>query len=159
MVSTKLYPFNSTTRFFSTQISSKTPTELRYIERSVFIKEINIQNLWNFELGSQESMNVPISNIIGFQQRDRQDSQNLNNDNFCRLPIISDHCIIGTGKYPVAGILLNFDDDDDDNHTQGYSQLTETFRVLTKDDILQPYISGQEFRSSNVRSDDIGYNL
>ena len=37
----------------SKQISSKTPTELRYVERSVFMKEVNIQKLWNFELGSQ----------------------------------------------------------------------------------------------------------
>ena len=35
------------------QVSSKTPTELRYVERSVFMKEINNQNLRNFELGSQ----------------------------------------------------------------------------------------------------------
>ena len=45
---------------FSKQISSETPTELRYIERSVFMKEPIVQNLWKFELGNQESMNVPI---------------------------------------------------------------------------------------------------
>ena len=50
----------------SKQILSKTPTELRYIERSVFMKDVNNQNLWNFELGSQESMNVLIWIIIGF---------------------------------------------------------------------------------------------
>ena len=61
----------------SKQILSKTPTELRYVEGSVFMKEVNNQNLWNFELGSQESINVPIWITIGFQQRDRQDSQNL----------------------------------------------------------------------------------
>ena len=60
--------------FLSKQTLSKTPTELRYVERSVFMKEVNNQNLWNFELGSQESMNVPIWIIIGFQQHDRQDS-------------------------------------------------------------------------------------
>ena len=66
----------------SKQILSKTPAELRCVERFVFMKEINIQNVWNFELGSHENMNVPIWIIIGFQQRDRQDSQNLNNDTF-----------------------------------------------------------------------------
>ena len=50
----------------SKQILSRTHTELRYVERSVFMKEVNNQNVWNFELGSQENMNVPISNIIGF---------------------------------------------------------------------------------------------
>ena len=58
----------------SHQILKKMPKELRYIERSVFMKEVNNQNLWNFELGSQESMNVPIRIILGFQERDRQDS-------------------------------------------------------------------------------------
>ena len=63
---------------------------------SCFSKEVTEQNLWNFELGSQECMNVPIGIIIGFQQRDRQDTQNLNIDIFCILPVISVKCITGT---------------------------------------------------------------
>ena len=140
----------------SKQILSKTPTELRYVERSVFMKEVNNQNICNFELRSHENMNVPIWIIIGFQQRDRQDSQNLNNDTFCRLPVVSAQCIIGTEKYPDAGILLNYDDDD---YSQGYHQINEAFRALTKDDILQPYISEADFRRSNTAANDIGYNL
>ena len=140
----------------SKQILSETPTELRYVERSVFMKEVNNQNVWNFELGSHENMNVPIWIIIGFQQRDRQDSQSLNNDTFCRLPVVSAQCIIGTEKYPDAGILLNYDDDD---YSQGYHQIKEAFRALTTDDILQPYISKADFRKSNVAVNDIGYNL
>ena len=140
----------------SKQILSKTPTELRYVERSVFMKQVNNQNVWNFELGSQENMNVPIWIIIGFQQQDRQDSQNLNSDTFCRLPVVSAQCIIGTEKYPDTGILLNYDDDD---YSQGYHQVKEAFRALTKDDILQPYVSDDNFRSSNVAANDIGYNL
>ena len=66
----------------SKEFSSKTPTELRYIGRSVFVKEVSNQNLWNFELGCQESMNVPIWSSIGFQQRDREDSPIRNNDTF-----------------------------------------------------------------------------
>ena len=58
----------------SKQVSSKTPTKLSYIEPSVFMKEIYNQKFRNFKLGSQESMKVPIRIIIGFQQRDRQDS-------------------------------------------------------------------------------------
>ena len=140
----------------SKQILSKTPTELKYVERSVFMKEVNNQNLWNFELGSHENMNVPIWIIIGFQQRDRQDSQNLNNDTFCRLPVVSAQCIIGTEKYPDAGILLNYDDDD---YSQAYHHIKEAFRALTKDDILQPYISDDNFRTSNAAANDVGYNL
>ena len=36
----------------SNQILNKIPTELQYIERSVLMKEVNTQNLWNFELGT-----------------------------------------------------------------------------------------------------------
>ena len=138
----------------SKQFLDKTPTELRYFERSVFMKEVNYQNLWNFELGSQENMNVPIRIIIGFQQRDRKDSQNLNNYTFCRLFVVGVQCIIGTEKHPDAGILLNYDGDD---YARGYAQIKEAFRASTKDDILQPYISDDDFRSFNVRADDVGY--
>ena len=51
----------------SNRILSKAPTELRYVERLVFMKEVINQNLWNFELGSQENMDVPIWLIIRFQ--------------------------------------------------------------------------------------------
>ena len=117
---------------------------------------MNNQNLLNFELGSQENMNVPIWIVIGFQQQDRKDSQNFNNDTFCRLPVVSAHCIIATEKYPDAGMLLNYADD---VYSQGYHQIKEAFKALTKDDLLQPYISEEDFDYSNVRAADVGYNL
>ena len=87
---------------------------------------------------------------------DRKDSQILKNDTFCRLPIVSAQIINGTENYPDAVILLNYDDDD---YSQRYSQVKEAFTALTKDDILQPYISDDNFRTSRVRADDVGYNL
>ena len=145
----------------SKQFLSRTPTELRHIERSVFMKEANNQNLWNFQLGSQESMNIPIWIIIGFQQKDRQDSQIFYDDTICRLPVTSAQCLIGTEKYPDNSILFNYDDDDDDDdeYGHGYDQIKEVFRASTKDDILQSYTSSDKFRSSNVTADDVGYNL
>ena len=80
----------------------------------------------------------------------------MNNDTFCRLPVVSAQRIIGTEKYPDAGILLNYDDDD---YSQGYHQIKEAFMALTKDDILQPHISEADFRTSIVAANDIGYNL
>ena len=136
-------------------IIDKIPTELRYVERSVFMKEVNTQNIWTFELGTHENMNVPIWIIVGFQQRDRQNSQKLANDTFCRLPITSAQCIISTEKYPDCGILLNYDNDD---YNQGYGLIKEVFKASTKDDNLEPYISEHDFRSSN-NGDNIGYNL
>ena len=137
------------------QIKKNTPTLLHYPERSVFMKEVNTQNLWTFELGTQEGINVPIWIFVAFQQNDRQNDQELNNDTFYRPLVTSAQCIIGTEKYPDSGILLNYNDDD---YSQGYGQIKEAFKALTKDNILQPYISEHDFRSSNGVN-DIGYNI
>ena len=139
------------------QITDKIPTELRYVERSVFMKEVNTENLGSFELGTQEGVNVPIWIIVGvgFQQRERQDSQNLANDTFYRPLVTSAQCIIGTEKYPDSAILLKYNDED---YCQGYEPIKEAFKAVTKDDILQPYISENDFKSSND-GDNIGYNL
>ena len=139
----------------SKQILSKTPTEINYPEPSVFMKEVNTQNFWTFELGSQEGINIPTWIFVGFQQNDRQHDQNLNNDTFVRLPVISAQVVIGTERYPDSGILLNYDNDD---CSQGYGLIKEAFKAITKDDILQPYISEDDFRSSN-EGNNIGYNI
>ena len=44
----------------------------------------------------ERKINIPIWIIIGFQQRQRQNSQNLNNDTFYRPAVKSAQCIIGT---------------------------------------------------------------
>ena len=139
----------------SKQILNKTPTQIQYPERSVFMKEVNTQNFWTFELGTQEGINMPTWIFVAFQQNDRQHDQNLNNDTFVRLPVISAQVVIGTERYPDSAILLNYDDDD---YSQGYRLIKEAFRALTKDDILLPYISEDDFRSSN-EANNIGYNI
>ena len=73
----------------SKQVLNKTPTQIQYPERYVFMKEVNSQNFWAFELGTQEGINIPTWIFVGFQQNDRQHDQNLNNDTFVRLPVIS----------------------------------------------------------------------
>ena len=138
----------------SKQIINKTPTEIKYPERSVFMK-VNTQNFWTFELGTQEGINIPSWIFVAFQQNDRQHDQNLNNDTFVRLPVISAQVVIGTERYPGSAILLNYDDDD---YSQGYGQIKEAFKALTKDDILKPYITDDDFRSSN-EGNNIGYNI
>ena len=67
---------------------------------------------------------------------DRRDSQNLIIDTFCRLRVVSAHCIIGTEKNPDAGMLLNYNGND---YSQGYGQIKEASIALTKYDNLQPY--------------------
>ena len=58
-----------------------------------------------------------------------------------------------TEKCNDAGILLTYDDVDS---SQGYGQIKEAFRSLTKYDILQPYLYDHDFRSSNAVVDDVG---
>ena len=139
----------------SDQILNKKPTQIQYPERSVFMKEVNTQNFWTFELGTQEGINIPTWIFVAFQQNDRQHDQNLNNDTFVRLPVISAQVVIGIERYPDSGILLNYVDDD---YSQGYGQIKEAFKALTKDDILLPNISEDDFRSSN-EANNIGYNI
>ena len=139
----------------SKQILSKTPAEIKYPERSVFMKEVNTQIFWTFELGTQEGINIPIWILVVFQQNDRQPDQKLNNDTFVRLPVISAQVLIGTERYPDSGILLNYDDDD---YSQGYGQIKEALKTLTKDYILTPYRTEDDFRSSN-EGNNIGYNI
>ena len=137
------------------QIKKNTPTLHHYPERSVLLKEVNTQNLWTFELDTQEGINVPIWIFIASQQNDRQNDQNLNNDTFYRPLVTSAQCIIGTEKYPDSSILLNYNDD---NCSQVYGQIKEAFKALTKDNLLQQYISDNDFRSSND-GDNIVYNI
>ena len=139
----------------SNRIVKKIPTELRYIEISVVMKEVNTQNFWTFELGNQKGMNVPLFLFVVFQKRNRQDSQNLNNDTFYRPPVTVAQCNIGSERYPDNSIILNYDDDD---NSERYAQIKETFRALTRDDILQLYISYHYYRS-NIDGNDIGYSL
>ena len=71
------------------------------------------------------------------------------------MPVTSAQVVIGTERYPDTAILLNYNDDD---YSQVYVQIKEAFRALTKGNILQPYITEDDFRSSND-GDNIGYNI
>ena len=72
--------------------------------KDFFMKEVIVHNLWSFELGTQEEINITIWIVTGFQQRDRQDAQNLNNDTFYRPPLTSDQCLIGVEKILILVI-------------------------------------------------------
>ena len=73
------------------------------------------------------------------------------------MPVSSTQCPIGTENYPDNAILLNYNNDD---YSQRYGQIKEVFKSLTKDKILQPYISEEYFRSSNIDDcNEIGYNI
>ena len=137
------------------QIVDEIPTKLRHPKRSVFMKKVNAKNFWTFELGTQEKFNVPIWIFTVFLQSDREHDQKLDNNFVCRLPVSSAQCIIGNERYPDSSNFLNYDNDD---YSQGYGQIKDVFKALTKDDLLQPFITEDHFRSSND-GDNIGYNI
>ena len=92
------------------QLLNKDPTELYYTERSVFRKDVNTNNNWTFELGNSGSES-PTFIIVGFQARNKIDSQTHDNSVFDRLPISSAVCKIGSEKYPNDGIECDYDRD------------------------------------------------
>ena len=73
-------------RVLTKQIVDKTPTRLHYRERSVFMKEVNTQNFWTFELGTQEGIKNPIWIFTVFRKSDREHDQILKNDTFLECP-------------------------------------------------------------------------
>ena len=76
------------------------------------MKEVNTQNLWTFELGTQKGIITAIWIIVNFQQRVRQESQNFNINTFYRSPVTSAQGITGTEQNIDNIILINCDDDD-----------------------------------------------
>ena len=55
-------------------------------------------------------------------------------------------------------LILVFFNYNDDDYCQGYGQIKEAFRALTKNDMLKPYISDHDFRTSNDFN-NFGYKL
>ena len=102
------------------QILIKDSTELHYIERVVFRKNGNTNNNWTFELGNSNNESGPIFVIVGFQARNKIDSQIHNNATFDKLPISFAVCQIGSEKYPDDGIECDYDRD---KYDQAYSEI------------------------------------
>ena len=154
MVSTSLHTEHYTTKCNNESDYEEDGYRASISRKICFHERSEYPNFWTFEMGTQESINIPIWIYVVFQQNGRQHDQNLNNDTFVRLPVISGQVVIGTERYLDSGILLNYNDDD---YSPGYDQTKEAFRALTKDNILQPYISEDDFRSSNEEN-NIGYD-
>ena len=71
------------------------------------------------------------------------------------MPAVSTQCIVGTEKYPDSWDFLKYKSDD---YSQGCDQVKNGFRALIEDDVVQPYISYEESRTTNDGKDN-GYNL
>ena len=73
-------------QFMMDQLLNKDPTELYYMELIVFREDVNTNNNWTFDLGNSGE-STPIFVIVGFQARNKIDSQTVDNAIFDRLPI------------------------------------------------------------------------
>ena len=96
------------------QILNKDPTELSYTGRIIFRKDVNTNSNWTFELGNaggSSGKESPTFVIVGFQARNKIDSQVHDNAVFDRLPISNAVCKIGSEKYPDDGIECDYDRD------------------------------------------------
>ena len=79
------------------ELQNKDPNELYYMERNVFRKDVNTNNNWTFDLG-KSGESTPTFVVVGFQARDKSDSQTHDNAMYDRLSISNAVCKIGSGK-------------------------------------------------------------
>ena len=126
------------------QILDKDPTELYYMERIVFRKDVNTNNSWTFELGNSGE-STPAFIIVGFQARNKVDSQTHDNAIFDRLPVSNAVCKIGSEKYPDDGIECDYDRD---KYDQAYSEIENFYQLKSETNLLNPFIDLHKFRTN-----------
>ena len=130
------------------QILNKDPTELSYTERIIFRKDVNTNSNWTFELGSaggSSGIESPTFVIVGFQARNKIDSQVHDNAVFDRLPISNAVCKIGSEKYPDDGIECDYDRD---KYDQAYSEIENFYHLNSETNLLNPFIDLHKFRTN-----------
>ena len=130
------------------QILNKDPTELSYTERIIFRKDVNTNSSWTFELGNaggSSGIESPTFMIVGFQARNKIDSQVHDNAVFDRLPISNAVCKIGSEKYPDDGIECDYDRD---KYDQAYSEIENFYHLHSETSLLNPFIDLNKFRTN-----------
>ena len=126
------------------QILDKDPTELYYMERIVFRKDVNTNNNWTFELGNSGE-STPTFIIGGFQDRNKIDSQTHDNAIFDRLPVSNAVCKIGSEKYPDDGIECDYNRD---KYDQAYSEIENFYHLKSETNLLNLFIDLNKFRTN-----------
>ena len=138
-------------QFVMDQILNKDPTEIFFTERIIFRKDVNTNSNWTFELGSagggsygEAAQSCPTFVIVGFQARNKIDSQVHDNSVFDRLPISNAVCKIGSEKYPDDGIECDYDRD---KYDQAYSEIENFYHLHSETHLLNPFIDLHKFRT------------
>ena len=115
-----------------------------YIEGIVFRKDVNTNTNRTFDLGNSGE-STPTFVIVGFQARNRIDSQTHDNAIFDRLPISNAVCKVGSEKHPVDGIECDYDRD---NYREAYQDIRNFYRFHTETNLLRPFIDLHTFRTN-----------
>ena len=126
------------------QILDRDPTELYYMERIVFRKDVNTNNNWTFELGNSGE-STPTFVIVAFQARNKIDSQTHDNAMFDRLPVSNAVCKIGSEKYHDDGIECDYDRN---KYDQAYSEIENFHLLKSETNLLNPFIDLHKFRTN-----------
>ena len=130
------------------QILNKDPTELSYTQRITVRKDVNTNSNWTFELGiagGSSGIESPTFVIVGFQARNKIDSQVHDNAVFDRLPISNAVCKIGSEKYPDDEIECDYDRD---KYDQAYSEIENFYHLHSETSLLNPFIDLNKFRTN-----------
>ena len=125
------------------QSLNKDPTELYYMERVVFRKDVNTNNNWTFELGNSGE-STPTFVIVGYQARKKIDSKTHDNAIFDHLPISNAVCKIGSEKYSVDGIECDYDTD---NYREAYQEIENFYQLKSETNLLRPFIDLHKLRT------------
>ena len=83
--------------------------------------------------------------IVGFQARNKIDSQTHDNATFDRLSVSNAVCKIGSEKYPDDGIECDYDRD---KYDQVYSEIENFYILHSECNLLNPFIDLHKFRRS-----------
>ena len=138
-------------------IVSKAPTELSFIKRSSYMKDVTTENNWNFALGVEGGIGITIYVVAGLMQRSQLNQKHQNKETFFKPSVVNAHCIIGSEKFPDAGIICNCAID---KYSQAYGEVRSCFSHLAQYNILQRYITQKDFvTSNNYPEGNPGYNL
>ena len=89
---------------------------------------------------------IPTFVNVGFQARNKIDSQTHDNAVFDQFPISNAVCKVGSEKYPDDGIEYDYDRD---KYDQAYGEIENVYQLTSETNILNPFIDLHKLRRSS----------
>ena len=88
---------------------------------------------------------TPTFVIVGFQARNKTDSQTHDNAIFDRLQVSNAVCKIGSETYPLDGIECDYDRN---KNREAYQEIENFYRLRTETNLLMPFFDLHKFRTN-----------